>query len=61
MSNPLRCLAVRELVVGKFLPVSQASIDVVEDVKVPLPSVETHKDVARKFRSRHANIKNLRP
>lgn len=32
--------AVRELVVGQFLPVGQTSVDVVEDVEVPLTSVE---------------------
>lgn len=45
MSNLLRCFAVGELVVGEFLSVSQTSINVVEDVKVPLPSVETYKDL----------------
>lgn len=44
MSNLLRCFAVRQLVVGKLLPVSQASINVVEDVEIPFPSVETYKD-----------------
>lgn len=46
MSNLLRCFAVRELIVGKLLPVSQASINVVEDVEIPFASVGTHKDVA---------------
>lgn len=39
--NSLRRFAVGELVVSQFLPVGQASIDVVEDVEVSLPSVET--------------------
>lgn len=38
--NSLGCFAVRELVVSQFLPVGQASVDVVEDVEVFLPSVE---------------------
>lgn len=32
--------AVRQLVVSQFLPVGQAGVDIVEDVEVPLPSVE---------------------
>lgn len=35
--------AVRQLVVGQLLPVGQASVDVVEDVEVLLPPVETYK------------------
>lgn len=50
-SNPLWRLAVGELVVGEFLPVGQAGVDVVEDVEVPLASVERHTDGARLFRS----------
>lgn len=50
MSNLLRCFVVRELVVGEFLPVSQAGVNVVEDVEVLFSSVKTRKDVAQKFR-----------
>lgn len=46
MSNLLRSFAVGEFVVCELLPVSQAGVDVVEDVEVPLPSVETKQDVA---------------
>lgn len=43
MSNLLRGFAVREFVVGEFLPVSQTCVDVVEDMEVFLSPVNTKK------------------
>lgn len=43
MSNLLRGFAVGEFVVGKFLPVSQAGVNVVEDVEVSFSSAETQR------------------